>query len=252
MKIFELNIFGFTLAPSYYGLMYILGFLYGIWAIKRTKKYTDSQRESLFIYIFAWVILWGRIWYILFYNLENYLATPLDILKVWEWWMSFHGWVIWVIIALYLFSKKVKLSFLEITDDIAAIIPVALFFWRIWNYLNKELLWFAYSWPLAVTTQTGSYFPSPLVEALLEWIVLFFILRYFYAHKSFHGQIWSLFLIFYGIFRTLVEIFIRTPDEQIWYYFWFLTQWSLLSIPMILLWVFFYVYLGKNPQYDTK
>jgi phosphatidylglycerol:prolipoprotein diacylglycerol transferase len=204
------------------------------------------------MYIFFGVILGWRIWYILFYNFDSFLTSPLDIVKVWEWGMSFHGWAIGVIVALFLFSRKIKLSFLEICDDIAAIVPVALFFGRIWNYLNKELLGFAYTGPFAVTNSTGSYFPSPLVEAILEWLVLFFILRYFYAHKKFHGQIGALFLILYGVFRTLVEIFIRTPDVQIGYYFWFVTQWSLLSIPMIFIWIFLYMYLNKNKENVSK
>lgn len=251
MSIFEISVFWLTIAPSYYGLMYVIWFLYGIWAIKKTWKYSQSQIDSLFIYIFLGVILWWRIWYILFYDFSSYISTPLDILKVWEWWMSFHGWVIGVTLALYLFSKKFQKSFVNLWDDIALIIPVGLFFGRIWNYINKELLWFEYNWFLAVTTSTGSYFPSPLLEAFLEWVVIFIILYYVSKRQRFTWQIACLFLILYWVFRTFVELFIRTPDIQIGYYFWFLTQWSILSIIMIFVWVALYLYLSSK-QYARK
>lgn len=246
MKIFEIDLFWLTLAPTYYGLMYVLGFLYGIWAIKRTWKYSQVQRENLFLYIFIWVVLWWRLGYILFYNLSAYLASPLDIFKIWEGWMSFHGWMLWVWVALLLFSRRYKLSFLSLWDDIAKIVPVWLFLGRIWNYLNKELLWFPYNGPLAVYTPHGSYFPSPLLEALLEWLVIFVILNFMIKKTAFPGQLASLFIILYWIFRTLIELFVRTPDIHIWYYFWFLTQGSILSIVMILIWSAWYIYLWKN------
>jgi phosphatidylglycerol:prolipoprotein diacylglycerol transferase len=252
MSIFEITVFWLKIAPSYYGLMYIIGFLYGLWALKKTWKYTEKQRESLFLYIFLGVLLWWRLGYILFYNFSSYLQQPLSILKVWEWWMSFHGGFLWVACALYLFTRKNKLSFWNLSDDIAKIIPVGLFFWRIGNYINKELLWFEYSWTLAVVTGTWSYFPSPLLEALLEWLLIFIILNVIIKTPRFAWQFAALFLLLYWISRTFVELFIRTPDEQIWYYFWFLTQWSLLSIPMIIIWVMLYYYLSKHNKFNAK
>ncbi len=246
MTIFEISIFWLTLAPTYYGLMYVIGFLYGVWALKKTRKYSQIQRDTLFLYIFLGVILGGRLWYILFYNFHSYRDSPLSILKVWEWWMSFHGWFLWVILALYLFNYKYKGKFWDLWDDIAQIIPVWLFFGRIWNYINKELLWFEYSWLLAVTLGNTSYFPSPLVEALLEGVIMFVILNFIMKKPKFSGQFAALFLLLYGIFRTFVELFIRTPDSHIGYYFAFLTQWSLLSIPMIVAGALLYYYLYKK------
>lgn len=246
MTIFELQIFGLQIAPSYYGLMYVLGFLYGIWAIKKTAKYTSSQRDNLFFAIFLWVIIWGRLGYMLFYDIWTLLSSPLSLIRIWDGWMSFHGGMIWVIVALYLFSRFSKVSFLSLSDDIAKIIPVWLFFGRIWNYLNKELLGFPYEGFLAVQTAEGSFFPSPLIEALLEGMVIFVILNYCIKKIRFPGQLASLFLILYGAFRTFVELYIRTPDEHIGYYFWFFTQWSFLSIPMILVWIILYIYLSQK------
>jgi len=246
MTIFEISVLWLTIAPSYYGLMYALWFIYGLYFLKKSWKYSSSERESLFLYVFLWVLLWWRLGYILFYNLWSYISDPLSVFYIWEWWMSFHWWVIWVVFATYLFSLRAKRSFLDVCDDIALIIPVGLFLWRIWNYLNKELLWFEYSWFLAVTTQSWSYFPSPLVEALLEWVCIFVVFHFILKRPRFTGQFAALFLLLYGSFRTLVEIFIRTPDPQIGYYFWFLSQWSLLSIPMVLIWLSLYYFLSKK------
>ncbi|MDA9128897.1 prolipoprotein diacylglyceryl transferase [Candidatus Gracilibacteria bacterium] len=242
MKIFEISLFGITFGPSYYGLMYALAFIYGFWAIKKTQKYSEVERESLFFYLFIGVILGGRIGYILFYNLSSYISDPLSVLRVWEGGMSFHGGLIGFAIATLMFTKKYKRNFLEVIDDLALIVPIGLFFGRIGNYINKELLGFPYEGFLAVETPEGSFFPSPLVEAFLEGLVIFVILKSVSQKQKFRGQLASLFLILYGVFRTFVEIFIRTPDIQIGYYFGFLTQGSILSLIMTIIGFILYKY----------
>lgn len=254
MTIFELNIFWFHIAPTYYWLMYAIWFFSWYFIIKKRSqikksKYSSEQNlqmlESLLFYIFLWVVLWWRLWYVFFYNFFYYINNIFDIFKIWDWWMSFHGWVIWVILAMFFFSKKYKFSFLKLSDQITAILPIWLWFWRIWNYLNKELLWYSnYDWFLAVYVNWVWYFPSPLLEALLEWLVLFIILNLVYKYKKFDWQISALFLIFYWIFRIFVEMFFRQPDSNIWYIFWFLTMWEILSIPMILIWIYYYIKLN--------
>lgn len=248
MKIFEINLFWITLAPTYYGLMYAVALL--LWYFIFIKRWVFSKEkiEKLFFYMFAWIIFWWRIGYILFYNFSYYLENPIKILNVTEGWMSFHGWLLWVILAIFIFSKKEKESFLKLADELATVFPIWLFLWRIWNYLNKELLWFSnYNWPLAVKINWQSYFPSPLLEAFLEWIILFLIINFIYHKKYYKNwQLWALFLIFYWIFRFFVEIFFRTPDSQIWYIFWFLTMWSILSLPMVFIWIILFFYFWKN------
>lgn len=246
MYIFQVNIFWITLSPSYYWLMYVLSFLIWAYLLHKRKVLSSAGLDDLFLYIFLWVFLWGRIGYILFYNLSFYIERPLDILKVWEGWMSFHGWFLWVLLACYLFTRKQKMSYVGLMDELARIFPIGLFFGRIGNYINKELLWFPYTWPLAVQTNTGSYFPSPLLEAFLEWIILFLILHLIYKKKAFVWQLSSLFLIFYWIFRVLVEVFFRSPDSQIGYIFSQVSLWTILSVPMILVWVFLYFYFKKH------
>jgi phosphatidylglycerol:prolipoprotein diacylglycerol transferase len=247
MTIFEIQLFGITLAPSYYGLMYAIAFLAWYYYILKKNILTKDQLESLFLYVIFWVILWWRLGYILFYDLSFYLNDLSNIVKVWQGGMSFHGWAIGLILSVILFAKVHKVNFYKVIDEIVFILPIWLFLGRIWNYLNKELLGFPYTWFLAVEKNGGSYFPSPLLEAFLEWIVLFIIFWFLYKKRSFYGQIWVAFLIGYWVFRTFVELFFRLPDPQIGYIAWFFTMGSLLSIPMIIIWIILYFTLrNKN------
>lgn len=247
MTIFDITLFWIHIAPSYYWLMYALWFIIWYYIIKKRwiiwKKYLDD----LFTYVFLGVILWWRIGYIMFYNFSYYINNPLEILKVWEWWMSFHWWLIGVVIALIIFSKVKKINLWKLADEVAAVLPIWLWLGRIWNYLNKELLWYSpYNWFLAVEKNWVSYFPSPLLESFLEGFVLFIILYFVYKKRKFYWQIVVLFLIFYWIFRIFVEAFFRIPDEQIWFIMWYFTMWEILSFPMILVWIFIYFKNRKN------
>lgn len=237
MTIFELQLFWLTIAPSYYWLMYAIWFTIWYLFIKKTNVIPNNKLDDLLIFLVVWVILWWRLGYVLFYDLIYYIQNPIRILKVWEWWMSFHWWALWVIISTFIFSKINKINFLKIIDEIALIVTVWIWAWRIWNYLNKELLWFEYNWFLAVEKNWINYFPSPLLEAFLEWLVLFLILFFVNKYKKFNWLTWACFLIWYWFFRTIIEVFFRTPDIQIGYFFWFITMWMILSIPMIIIWI---------------
>jgi len=244
MNIFDITIFWIHIAPSYYWLMYALGFFIWIYIIKKRKSISENILDDLLVYIVLWVILWWRLGYILLYNFNSYINDPLSILKIWEWWMSFHGWVIWVIIAMILFSRKFKINFYKLADQVTLVLPIWLWLGRIWNYLNKELLWFSnYNWFLSVNWK----FPSPLVEMFLEWIVLFIILNLIYKYKKLeYGCIASLFLILYGTFRIFVEAVFREPDTHIWYIWNYFTLWEIYSLPMIIFGIYFYIKLKKK------
>lgn len=256
MTIFEIQILWFTLAPSYYGLMYAIWFLAWYYIILKRNFLSRENLDNLFVYIFLWVILWWRLGYILFYNFNSYLNEPLNILKVWEWWMSFHWWVIWVILAMFLFSRKYKVDFLKLADQVTLVLPIWLWLWRIWNYLNWELLGYSwYNWFLAYYKNWIWYFPSTLLEAFLEWLIIFIILNYlYYINRNytcnitncrkeflFKWQIASLFLILYWLFRIIVELFFRTPDSHIWYIVPYISMWTLLSLPMLLVWIILFL-----------
>ena len=255
MSIFSIELFWLQIAPSYYGLMYVFWFFGWYFLLKLRKKWVlwafFSQKNSLddlLLYIFVWVIFGWRLWYVLFYNFSYYINNIIDILKVWEWGMSFHGGALWVVIALFLFARSKKISFYDVSDEVCSVLPIGLFFGRIWNYINKELLWFPYNGFLSVQKNGVGYFPSPLLEAFLEWIVLFIILYFVRRHKTFSWQVWSMFLIWYWAFRLIVEIFFRLPDAHIWYIYSWFSVGALLSVFMILIWVVCYMFLYKNKK----
>lgn len=246
---FEMTIFWVSLKATYYWLMYVLWFIAWNYIIYKRNIIPKNLIDDLFFYIFLGLLLWWRLWYVIFYNLSYYLSNPIDILKLWEWWMSFHWWAIWVIIAMIVFAKQFKFDFYKLADQVTLVVPIWLWLWRIWNYINKELLWFSwYNWPFAVIKNWESYFPSPLLESLLEGVVLFLLLNFIYTkNKSLKsGQIACLFLIFYAVFRLIIEIFFRQPDSNIWYILWYFTMWEFLSIPMIIIWFFYFFKLKKN------
>lgn len=237
MKIFDIYFLWLHIAPSYYGLMYALWFIIWYYTLSKRKFLKENELDSLVTYIFFWVILGWRLWYILFYDFRYYQNNISEIYKFWHWWMSFHGWVIWVIIAMYIFCKVYKKSIFTVWDNVTSILPIWLWLWRIWNYLNKELLWRTYTWPLAVEKWGQYYFPSPLLEAVLEWLMLYLIVNYYFKKSKNPWYSSWIFLIAYAIFRILVE-FLRQPDVQIWYIFWIFTIWQILSIPMLLYWTY--------------
>lgn len=246
MKIFEITIFWLTITPSYYWLMYSLGFLIGYIILKKKSFIKEKELETLFIYLFLWVILGWRFWYVIFYNLSYYARNYWEIFAFWKWWMSFHGWTIWVISAVILFARKYKLNFYKLIDEIIIVIPICLWLWRIGNYINWELLGNEYYWVLCVRLWSKCYFPTPLVEMFFEWIILYFILQYLSDKiKNYWNLSWA-FLFFYWIFRFFIE-YIRTPDIQIWYIFSVTTMWQILSIPMIIIWIYFWIFYRKYP-----
>ena len=234
----------------WYSLAYIFGILIGWWygkkiIIKRfiVEKQTFNLKEfdNLITYIVFSIILGGRIGYVIFYNLEYFLSNPLEILKIWEGGMSFHGALIGIIIGTYLFSAKKNIKTLFFLDIIACVAPIGIMFGRIANFINGELVGKVtnLSWSV-VFPQIDMLprHPSQLYEALLEGLVLFFVVNFFIYKKNYiTGTCSFIFLIFYGIFRIFSEIF-REPDPQIGYLFDFLSMGALLSLFMILVGLF--------------
>ncbi|MDD3120293.1 MAG: prolipoprotein diacylglyceryl transferase [Candidatus Gracilibacteria bacterium] len=221
MPIFEINIYGIHLAPTYYGLMYTIAFIIGYIVLKKRKIFTSEELENLIFYVFLGVIIGGRLGYVVIYDLSYYIKNPVEILQIWKGGMSFFGGTIGVIISMIVFSKRFKLNFFSIADQITSLVPIGLFLGRIGNYINKELLGYEYHGFLAVEKNGKSYFPNPLLEAFLEGILLFIILNYIHRNKKFDGQVGVYFLIFYGIFRFIAE-YSRFPEPgtyPILYYF---------------------------------
>lgn len=225
--------------------MYALGFMSGYLILRKRKILSETELESLMLYIFLGVLLGGRLGYVLFYNLPYYISHPVEIIQTWHGGMSFHGGVIGVIVAMFLFSYFHKKSFLVVADHITSILPIGLWLGRIGNYLNWELLGFTnYTGPFAVMKNGVSYFPSPLLEATLEGVFLFGILHILMRKNMFPGKIATSFLIWYWIFRFCIE-FVRTPDVGLGYLTFGLTMGQILSIPMIIIGISLYFSLRK-------
>jgi phosphatidylglycerol---prolipoprotein diacylglyceryl transferase len=249
--------FGF-IAIRWYSLAYIAGILIG-WKLgkkiifKRFKNKDEQfylkEFDDLITYLIISIIIGGRIGYIIFYNLGHYISNPLDIIKIWEGGMSFHGALIGIVIGTYLFSKIKKISTLFFLDIIACVSPIGIFFGRIANFINGELIGKVtnVSWSVIFPAiDMSPRHPSQLYEAFLEGIVLFLILNTFIFKKNYKtGICSSLFLIFYGVFRIFSELF-REPDFQIGYLFNLFSMGSILSLIMILIGIIIYKSIKKN------
>ena len=175
----------------------------------------------------------------LFYNFEFYINNPLDILKVWEGGMSFHGGLIGIFITSILFAKKNKQNTFLYLDIVALVAPIGIFFGRIANFINSELYGTITNLPWAVTfiqIDNQPRHPSQIYEALSEGLILFLVLLYFRnkGNLSKPGLISGLFLIFYSIFRFIVEFF-RVPDDQLGYLIFNLTMGQLISFIFLII-----------------
>ena len=221
----------------WYSLAYILGIVIGWILCKKIfiKNSDISEKFDDYItYLIIGIILGGRIGYIVFYNFSYYLDNFLDIFKIWQGGMSFHGGLLGVIVSSYIFAKKNNQNPFFYLDQVSIVAPVGIFFGRLANFINSELYGTTSNVPWSVIfikVDNLSRHPSQLYEAILEGLVLFLILIYFmnknYLNKP--GLISGLFLIFYSLFRFFVEFF-RVPDEQIGYLILSLTMGQIISL----------------------
>ena len=244
----------FSLEIRWYSLAYIVGILFG-WLIAKKLFLKNSEINKNFddyiTYLIIGIILGGRIGYVLFYNFEFYINNLLDILKVWEGGMSFHGGVIGTVIASILFAKKNNQNTFLYLDIVALVAPIGIFFGRIANFINSELYGTTTNLPWAVTfiqIDNRPRHPSQIYEALLEGLILFLILLYFRNRGNLikPGLISGLFLIFYSIFRFIVEFF-RVPDDQLGYLIFNLTMGQLISFIFLIIGLIIF-FFKKNEQ----
>lgn len=139
MPIFSVDILGVTLAPTWYGLMYSLGFVGGYLVLSRRDFLSRAELETLLLYVFAGVILGGRLGYVLFYDLGYFVEHPAQILATWRGGMSFHGGAIGVILAMLAYARVHRKNFYTIADHVTSILPIGLGLGRVGNYINGEL-----------------------------------------------------------------------------------------------------------------
>ena len=241
----------FSLEIRWYSLSYIFGILIGWLYCKKIlieNKNLSKLLDDLITYLIIGIIIGGRLGFVLFYNFKYYLNNPIEIIMIWNGGMSFHGGLLGVIIATIIFSNKHNVNKFIFLDLIAASAPIGIFLGRISNFINSELYGRESDVFWSVIFPKVDYIarhPSQIYEALLEGIILFFIIFYLikkgYLLKP--GIISSVFLIFYSLFRFIIEFF-RTPDEHIGFIFLNLTMGQAISI--IFLCLGFYLLLIKK------
>ena len=184
----------------------------------------------------------------LFYSTDRWMADPTLILRIWEGGMSFHGVLLGVTAVIFLYSRANKIKFLSLADFCAPLVPAGLFFGRLGNFVNQELYGRVTDVPWAMIFPADPLrlprHPSQLYEAFLEGMLLFVIVYIFSRKPRLSGQVAGIFLVFYGLFRFLVE-FVRQPDAQfankeaLLPIFDWMTRGQLLCVPMILLGLWF-------------
>ena len=230
----------FSLEIRWYSLAYIFGLLFG-WMYSKNfiiqDKYVKKLFDDYITYIIIGIILGGRLGYVFIYNPKYFLNNLNEIPMIWNGGMSFHGALIGIILASIIFCKKNKQDFFYFTDLVSLSAPIGIFLGRIANFINSELYGRETEliWSVKfIQIDNLNRHPSQLYEALFEGIVLFLILRFFYSKISEKtGLISSLFIIFYSIFRFLIE-FTRSPDSHLGLVFLNLSMGQIISILFLL------------------
>jgi phosphatidylglycerol:prolipoprotein diacylglycerol transferase len=238
---------GLDLPVYWYGIAYVCAFFAGLyyikWAFRRypvsgVEKSTELA-DDIFMWIILGVILGGRLGYTLFYNFGYFSDNPLEIFKTWQGGMSYHGGMLGVFIAMFLFAKKRGIHFFDVADRLAPGVCIGLLLGRIANFVNGELYGRVADVPWAMVFPSGGDMPrhpSQLYEAGLEGILLFMILHFVLLKRYRLGEVSGLFMIGYGLSRITVEFF-RQPDDLEHLQqgiFTVITMGQLLSIPMVL------------------
>ena len=235
----------FSIEIRWYSLAYIFGILIG-WIISKKILISNGKLYEKFddyvTYVILGIIIGGRLGYVIIYDLEYYSNNIIDIVKIWQGGMSFHGGMVGVILVSILFAKKNNFNPFQFLDIISIVSPIGIFFGRLSNFINSELYGLETNLPWGVKfIQVDELYrhPSQLYEAFFEGIVLFIILMYFRKKGLIKkpGYISGLFLIFYSIFRFILEFF-RVPDDQLGYLLFNLTMGQIISFIFLLIGIY--------------
>ena len=255
---FAVQVSGFGI--RWYAVAYLVGLLAGWYLLRREADHKQSPLhpqtvDILINYVLFGVIIGGRLGYILFYNSAYYLAHPLAMLRIWEGGMAFHGALLGVAIAVLIMAKRHQVPFFVLTDRIAMVVPIGLFFGRLSNFINGELYGrvTALPWAMVFPNSDGQpRHPSQLYEAGLEGLLLGVIMLVLWRRGWLqqHGRVTGVLLAGYGVARSMIE-FVREPDAQIGLLFGSVSMGQFLSVPMIIIGAYLIVNKaaphGRNP-----
>jgi len=242
----------------WYGLMYVCAFigflLLGKYRARQQAwhQINASQVDDLLFWGALGVIIGGRLGEVLFYHPEYYFSQPVRIFAVWQGGMSFHGGLLGVLLAVWLWGKRRSLTFLQVCDFIAPLVPLGLMFGRLGNFINGELWGRVTSaeLPWAMVFTRADYLPrhpSPLYQAGAEGLLLFICLWVFSRKQRALGTVSAWFLIGYALLRLVAEFF-REPDSGIFGFSYVFSMGQWLSVPMLLLGMFLLFWPMSKPQ----
>ena len=274
-----------------YWIFYFIGFILAyiflliIWKKGIFHKFSNLQTllekdlETLFIILILWVLIWWRLWHVLIYDFQYFLNNPIDIIKVWQWWMSFIWWLLWVIIWVSIFLRNKKFSrkeFIILLDLLACILPLCIALWRLWNFLNQELYWIIFNNPFwrtewTIWTLTSLWFlhiydkidsslriNTNLLSIIFEWILLFItlitiLIKQIKNDKRKFWKISMIFLLRYSIVRFILE-YIRQDSqaEFIWPFSKSQRFFVIFIIIGISIWVYLSRFQKENLQNNKK
>ena len=219
--------------------MYVIGFI-AAWILasrrarERRSPVKSKQVDDLIFLAMIGVIVGGRLGYSIVYGWELWLDDPLYVFKITQGGMSFHGGLVGVMVAMWLFGRNRGLGMWQVTDFVAPLVPIGLGTGRIGNFINNELWGKPTDMPWGFNVNGQILHPSQLYEALLEGLVLFSILWVFSSRPRPHMAVSGMFLLWYGFFRFFVE-FYRLPDADLGYLaFGWVTMGQILTAPMII------------------
>jgi len=249
MYVHELNPIAFSLFNFkiyWYSLSYLFGFIFSYFYVKfiLNKDFVNISFQ-IFEDFLGWavigVVIGGRMGYVIFYNLNFYLDNPIEILKIWQGGMSFHGGLIGIILSIFFFSKLKKIDFLNLLNLVSSCAPIGLFLGRLANFVNKELIGRPTNsdWGVLFFENDVLRHPSQIYEAIFEGLIIFIVISYIIKKKYYTFiNVSSLFLIMYGFFRFIIE-FYREPDSHLGFIFMNISMGQLLCLPMVLLGLMF-------------
>ena len=270
-----------------YWIFYLIGFLlaycflYFIWKKRYFHKFPKLQNllendlETLFIILILWVLIWWRLGHVLIYDFQYFINNPLNIFKIWQWGMSFIGWILWVVIWVTLFIRKKKFSrkeYIILLDLMCCILPLCIAFWRLWNFINQELYWIVFNNPFwwsetTVWTLTSLWFlhiydrvdsllriNTNLLSIIFEWILLFITLIIIFikqikSDKRKIWKIWVIFLLRYSIIRFLFEYLRQDSQSE---FVWPFTKSQRFFVIFIITWMIIAICLNRHPKENLE